>query len=344
MTDQAFTLSAETALPYLRERGLLDAEAGDATGASAAPLGGGVSNRVVGVDAADRSFVLKQPLPNLAVEDDWPADVSRVHNEAAAARAYTDIIEAAGLEDVRVPAVLAEDEDAHVVVFAGAPDRAVMWKRELLDGRVDVAVARSLGRLLGTVHARASDDGALRERFADPTPFDQLRVDPYHRTTADRHPEVAEEIRAEAERVLAADRTLVHGDYSPKNVLVDREGGVRWILDFEVAHWGDPAFDTAFMLNHLFIKSVHVDGRREACIDAARRFWSAYREAAGWDVERETVRELGVLMLARVDGKSPVEYLDPGEDDLLREISKRALREGAATVDGFAALVREVTG
>ncbi len=343
MPDQSFTLSAETAPAYLHGRGLLDGEgAADADGVSASSLGGGVSNRVVRVDADDRSFVLKQPLPNLAVEDDWPADVSRVHNEAAAARAYADVIDAAGLDDVRVPAVLAEDDDAHVVVFSCAPDGAVMWKRELLDGRVDPDVARSLGRLLGTVHERASRDEELRERFADPTPFDQLRVDPYHRTTAERHPEVAGEIRAEAERVLAADRTLVHGDYSPKNVLVDRGSGVRWILDFEVAHWGDPAFDTAFMLNHLFIKSVHVDGRRDACIDAARGFWSAYCEASGWDVERETVRELAVLMLARVDGKSPVEYLALGEDDLLRDISVRALREGTGTLDGFAGIVREV--
>ena len=342
MTDEPFALSTETAPEYLSERGLLDdGVRGEVT---ASMLGGGVSNRVVRVDAGDRSFVLKQPLSNLAVEDDWPADVSRVHNEAAAARAYADVIEAAGFEDVRVPEVIDEDERSHVVVFSCAPDRAVMWRRGLLGGRVDAGVARSLGRLLGTVHDRASNDGERRERFADPTPFDQLRVDPYHRTTARRHPEVAGEIRAEAERVLAAHRTLVHGDYSPKNVLVDRERGVRWILDFEVAHWGDPAFDTAFMLNHLFIKSVHVEGRREACIDAAERFWSAYRAAVEWDVERETVRELGVLMLARVDGKSPVEYLDPGEDDTLREISRRALREGTATLDGFAALVREVTG
>ena len=342
MPDQSFTLSAETAPAYLRGRGLIDGSEADAGDVSATPLGGGVSNRVVRVDAGDRSFVLKQPLSNLAVEDDWPADVSRVHNEAAAARAYAAVIDAAGLDDVRVPAVLAEDEDAHVVVFSCAPDGAVMWKAELLDGRVDPTVARSLGRLLGTVHERASRDDELRERFADPTPFDQLRVDPYHRTTAERHPEVAGEIRAEAERVLAADRTLVHGDYSPKNVLVDRSTGIRWLLDFEVAHWGDPAFDTAFMLNHLFIKSVHVDGRLDACIDAARGFWSAYCGASGWDVERETVRELAVLMLARVDGKSPVEYLDPGEDDLLREISTRALREGTGTLDGFAGIVREV--
>ncbi len=340
MTEQ-FTLSPATAPEYLRDRGLLAAGAGSA---SASSLGGGVSNRVVRVDLPEESFVLKQPLPNLAVEDDWPADVSRVHNEAAATRAYARIIDSAGLDDVRVPEVLAEDEDAHVVVFSHAPDGAVMWKRELLDGRVDADVARSLGRLLGTVHRRASTDEELRERFADPTPFDQLRVDPYHRTTAERHPEVGEEIRAEAERVLAADRTLVHGDYSPKNVLVDRGTGIRWLLDFEVAHWGDPAFDTAFMLNHLFIKAIHVEGRLDACIDAAGEFWARYEEAAGWDVERDTVRELAVLMLARVDGKSPVEYLDAGEGDLLRGISTRALREGTDTIDGFAGIVEEVAG
>jgi 5-methylthioribose kinase len=342
MADQ-FTLSPESAPGYLRDRGLLGADT-DGTDVHASTLGGGVSNRVVRVDLPEASVVLKQPLPNLAVEDDWPADVSRVHNESAATRAYASIIDSAGLDDVRVPEVLAEDEETHVVVFSHAPDGAVMWKRELLDGRVDDDVAGSLGRLLGTVHRRASADEELRERFADPTPFDQLRVDPYHRTTAERHPEVAEEISAEAERVLAADRTLVHGDYSPKNVLVDRATGIRWLLDFEVAHWGDPAFDTAFMLNHLFIKSVHVEGRLDACIDAASEFWARYEEAAGWDVEGDTVRELAVLMLARVDGKSPVEYLDPGEDDLLREISTLALREGTGTIDGFAGVVEEVAG
>ncbi|MEF8856196.1 MAG: phosphotransferase, partial [Haloplanus sp.] len=140
-------------------------------------------------------------------------------------------------------------------------------------------------------------------------------------------------------------RTLVHGDYSPKNVLVDRsDDPVPWILDFEVAHWGDPAFDAAFMLNHLFIKSIYNHDRHAAYADAADRFWTAYDRAAEWDIERETVAELAVLMLARVDGKSPVEYVDRAVAEALRRVAKRTLRGDAETLADFAALAREEAG
>jgi 5-methylthioribose kinase len=214
-----------------------------------------------------------------------------------------------------------------------------MWKERLLAGRVDPGVARSLGRLLGTAHRLSAGDTDLRERFGDKTPFDQLRVDPYHRTVAERHPDLAGAVRAEAERVLGVDRTLVHGDFSPKNVLV---GEALWLLDFEVAHWGDPAFDTAFMLNHLHIKAVHLPARREALLEAVEAFWEAYSAASGWAIERDTVRELAVLMLARVDGKSPVEYTDRGTEDVLRTVASRALREDVTTLEGYRGLLREV--
>jgi 5-methylthioribose kinase len=337
MTDQDSAFTAEMAVEHCRHHGVVPAGAE----ATARSLGGGVSNHVYEVTWDDDCVVVKRPLPNLAVEDDWPADVDRVHNEAAAIRTYESVLADAGVR-ARVPGVVSETDD-HVVTIECAPADATMWKTELLDGRVDAGVAAAVGEVLGAVHAATADDPAVRETFADKRPFDQLRVDPYHRATARRHPDVADAIRDEIDRVLATDRTLVHGDYSPKNVLVDRgDGTVPWILDFEVAHWGDPAFDTAFMLNHLYIKSVYNHGRHAAYADAAGRFWDAYDAAVGWDIERETVAELGVLMLARVDGKSPVEYVDrDAVADALRRIAKRTLRGDAGTLPEFAALARE---
>lgn len=316
---------------------LADANAPVGEVVRATALGGGVSNVVVEVRTADGDcLVLKQPRPNLAVEDDWPADVARVHNEAAAARAYERILAERGL-DARVPTPRFEDETDHVVGFECAPEEATMWKEDLLAGRVDGAVARAVGEVLGAVHDAAAGDEDLRASFASKRPFEQLRVDPYHRTTAERHPDLAERIRAEAERVTDVERTLVHGDYSPKNVLVD--GGTPWILDFEVAHWGDPSFDTAFMLNHLFIKSVHNRERGAAYREAASAFWRAYDAAVPWDVEPETVAELGVLLLARVDGKSPVEYVDEATADALRRCGTRLLREEVDSLDAAASVV-----
>ncbi|MEF8852710.1 MAG: aminoglycoside phosphotransferase family protein [Haloarculaceae archaeon] len=331
-------LTAETAGAYLRDRGVVPAQARVETRS----LGGGVSNRVVEVRWDGECLVAKQPLANLAVGADWPADVDRVHNEAAAARAYANAVASADL-DARVPAVGYENRSDHVVAFECAPAGATTWKRELLDGTVDRTVAVTLGRVLGAVQRAAAGDDELRETFASERPFEQLRLDPYHRTVAERHSDVAGAIAAEVDRVTGVKRTLVHGDYSPKNVLVDRaDGAVPWVIDFEVAHWGDPAFDAAFMLNHLFIKSVYHHEARSEYVDAAFAFWEAYDERVPWDVERATVAELGVLMLARVDGKSPVEYVDEGAvADALRATAKRALRDEVETLGGFAAAARE---
>jgi aminoglycoside phosphotransferase (APT) family kinase protein len=327
------TLDPSTAVEYLRQRNIIGPES-----ASATTLGGGVSNTVVRVDAGEESLVLKQPYPNLNVNDDWPADISRVHNEAAAAHAYDEIIKKADFDDVRVPQVVFESHEDHIIVIACAPDTTSMWKRDLLAGDVDERIAALLGRFLGIAHRRAAEMDELRESFHDKTPFDQLRVDPYHRTTARRHPELADPILAEAERMLATDRTLVHGDYSPKNILV---GDKTWVLDFEVAHWGDPIFDVAFMLNHLFIKAIHVVGAGKRLREAALAFWQRYDRAVDWEIERDTVTELAVLMLARVDGKSPVEYINTETGERLRTIASRGLCEDIETISGFADIVRE---
>ena len=331
----SFELGPENAVRYLRESGVVPVGT-DGVGRA---LGGGVSNRVVMADTDAGCFVLKQPLANLAVEDDWPADLTRIRNEANAARAYAGFV--TELEGVHIPEVVFESQSDHVAVFSCAPQDAVMWKTALLDGDVDHRVARILGRVLGSVHSGAATDDRLRSMFERKTPFSQLRIEPYHRTVARRHPDVAAEIELEIARVLDVSRTLVHGDYSPKNVLLMPGEGrpVVWVIDFEVAHWGDPAFDVAFMLNHLLIKSVYNRERQAAYFEAADAFWSGYR-TAGFDIEHETVRELGVLLLARVDGKSPVEYVDdPAVADVLRTIAKRSLLERVDTLNVFRDLV-----
>lgn len=321
------TLSIQELVPYLRERGVLpDDEANLTTEA----LGGGISNDVFRVRADGICLVVKRPYSNLAVEDDWPADVARVHNEAAAARAYEEMFRTADITDITVPSVIFEDSEDHVIGIECAPEDARMWKAVLLEGSVDHGIAAKLGRALGVVHAGAAEDEVLRSEFEDYTPFEQLRLDPYHRTVARRHPDVADAVRAEIDRILDIRRTLVHGDYSPKNVLIERAGDgdvtpIAWVLDFEVAHWGDPAFDLAFMLNHLLINSVHNAGHFEGYVSAARRFYEAYADTSGWNLEAAVTRELAVLMLARVDGKSSLEYTDEVTEDALRSASKHAL-------------------
>ena len=115
-------------------------------------------------------------------------------------------------------------------------------------------------------------------------------------------------------------RTLTLGDFCPKNSFV--YGDRMLALDFEVAHWGDPGFDVAFCLNHLLLKALRFREWSPSYVAAARGFWSSYAVVApGVDeTELAAARELGVLMLARIDGKSPVEYItDEATKALVRE-------------------------
>lgn len=326
-----FKLTPENADSYLRNLEIIS----ENERVEKFSLGGGVSNRVIQVKTNSNCYVLKQPLKNLDVNADWPADIDRIHNEAAAARVYNCIC--GNIRRAHTPKVVNQSHEDDIVVFTCVPSSARMWKQDLLKKTVDNDISKMIGTLLGNVHNITAGNSELQEEFADKTPFKQLRIDPYHRTIAQRHSDVAKIIHNEIDRLLQVDKTLVHGDYSPKNILVSQTQPTNvWALDFEVAHWGDPAFDTAFMLNHLFIKSVYNNECREDYVDAIESFWTEYNEAVPWNIEKATVTELAILMLARVDGKSPVEYIESNSTaDVLRATAKHVLKENISTIDGF---------
>jgi 5-methylthioribose kinase len=310
---KAALLSVETVAEYLAGRGVIDQAA--RAKAESRTLGGGVSNVVLAVKTPDTEVVVKQSLPKLRVAEEWLAKQERAITEAAALRLAAELTPGA------VPAVLDVDEDAFTLTIACAPSHWVNWKDQLLAGRADAAVAAELGRLLAAWHGgTTATTREAMQRFDDQEAFEQLRVDPYYRTAMARHPDLARPITACIDRMAATRQCLVHGDYSPKNVLVG--DGAMWVLDFEVAHLGDPAFDLAFLHNHLLLKAIHRPARRDiyrACADA---FDAAYTEP----VDRGYVRQhLGCLLLARVDGKSPAEYLTEDERTTARAMARSVL-------------------
>jgi aminoglycoside phosphotransferase (APT) family kinase protein len=254
-------------------------------------LSGGVSANVFLAEAQGRRVVVKRALERFKVADEWIVPRERVLAEAQALRLM------AGLAPGSVPDVLAVDESTFTLVVEAAPKDWRPWKTLLLEGVADTAVAAWLGALLAVLH---SADGEIGSAVS----FEAQRVDPYLRTIQRRHPALANEIGAYIDRLLATRECVVHGDYSPKNVLVGDDG--LWVIDWEVVHRGDPAFDLAFMLNHLSLKSIHRPAAHagyEACAEA-------FLDAYGREVDMQYLFGLvGCLMLARVDGKSPAEYL-----------------------------------
>ncbi len=277
--------------------------------ADAAPrvtsLGGGVSSDIFLVEDGAHRFVVKRALAKLRVKDDWFADVGRNRVEQAFF-AY-----AAGFMPDAVPRVLHANPEQGWFAMKYLGGELLNWKTELLAGRADAGAARLAGAKLGRLHAVSWGDPMARKKFATIRNFTDLRIAPYLLSAAERVPALREILRAEASRLAAAQLALVHGDYSPKNLLV--APGRLVVLDAETAWFGDPAFDAAFLLNHLYLKALYHAAAPDPLLALVTESWLAYASAlgghAGPEIEARTTRLTLCLMLARVHGKSPAEYL-----------------------------------
>ena len=277
------------------------------------PLAGGVSSDLWRVDLPGRSLCVKRALARLKVAADWQAPVSRNAYEWAwmrfASRHRPD----------SVPELLAHDPEAGLFAMAFLPpEHYPMWKAQLLLGEVRPATA-----------------AALAARFATDDNFHALRIEPYLLATAAAHPGLSDILKNLAERTATTHLALVHGDVSPKNILVGPSGPV--LLDAECAWYGDPAFDLAFCVNHLLLKSLVVPGHRADLLRSARVLAEEYVRCVGWEprpaLEARAASLLPALLLARVDGKSPVEYLTADRQRLfVRTVASALLRAPAPTV------------
>jgi Phosphotransferase enzyme family len=327
-------LDARTAGAYLHGRGVVPAAA-DVT---VEELGWGISNVVLKASWPGGCIVVKQSLPKLRVEADWPFDRDRIVGERDCMKYLGGL-----LSPGSVPEVVFSDDASFAFGMTCVPAGGVLWKQALLDGEIDAEAARHAGRLLACVHRDSAGDERARERFASQTVLIQGRIDPYHLMAAEAHPDLAPQIHAEVERLLATRRSLVLGDYSPKNLFV--YPGRVVAIDFEVAHWGDPAFDVAFLLTHLVLKASFRPADAAGYLGAAGAFWGAYATGVGADAVRTepgTVRELGCLLLARIDGKSKVEYISDEETKtLVRDLARGVILSDETRLEPTLAAIGE---
>jgi 5-methylthioribose kinase len=298
-------------------------------------LGGGVSNVVILASSGQFRLVVKQSLGKLRVAEEWCSDRDRIFREAEAMRWLSPRLTAG-----RVPRLLFTDADDFAIAMEAAAPNAEMWKTLLFRGEFVDLHAHSAGAMLGQTIAATWNDENARRIFGDQTVFDQLRIDPYYRFTARRHPDRADYFYALISRSAARSVSLVHGDWSPKNLLVASttatSGIDLWAIDWEVVHFGDPSFDAGFLLNHLVLKSIALPHWRADFAALAQVFFKALREnlppEAGW-VEQAALEHLPALLLARVDGKSPAEYLDGAARDRARLIARDMMLHPPTSVE-----------
>lgn len=275
-------------------------------------LAGGVSNRTVRVERSNgEAWVMKQALEKLRVPVDWFSSPQRIQREAEGLRWLGELTPGA------TPALIFEDHDHHLLAMEAVPQPHHNWKQMLLAGQVEPDHIAQFARLLGQLHRRAYEQqAAVAAAFADRSFFESLRLEPYYQYTAHQLPSAAPFFADLMAETRATRRTIVHGDYSPKNILIHRERLI--LLDHEVIHFGDPAFDLGFSMTHLLSKAHHLPTHRAAFMAAAQTYWQIYRSALGvvpWgdNLEARAVRHTLGCLLARVAGRSQLEYLSSAE-------------------------------
>jgi aminoglycoside phosphotransferase (APT) family kinase protein len=289
------------------------------------PLTGGVSSDIWRIDLPDGPICIKRALPKLRVNADWQAPVERNLYEARWMRVANAAVPGVS------PALLGQDEATGALAMEYLPsERYPLWKAQLRDGKVDVGFAAHVADRLGRIHAATAADPALAVEFPTDAIFHDIRLEPYLTQTGRAHPDLADQMQRLIETTQRNKHALVHGDVSPKNILSGPDGPV--FLDAECAWWGDPAFDLAFCLNHLMLKCLWVPTALDALLDSFQAMTTAYLPLVLWEpasaLEARAAHLLPALFLARVDGKSPVEYITLDTDrDRVRAVARRLLAD-----------------
>ena len=311
----------EDLVTALRRLGLVGANETPAM----APLTGGVSSDIWKVEAARGPFCVKRALAKLKVAADWRAPVSRNANEVGWIETARAIVPGAA------PEILGHDPEAGLFAMAWLdPTEHRLWKAALQDGAADLSEAAAVGDAIGRIHAGTAGREDIAARFDTGGIFEAIRLEPYLRATGRAHPDLAGRLLALADRTAANRLALVHGDVSPKNILIGAAGPV--FIDAECAWYGDPAFDVAFCLNHLLLKCLWTPAATMGFLDCFHALATAWLARVNWEpldsAEARVAALLPALALARVDGKSPVEYLTDDHDKDFVRGNARALIEG----------------
>jgi aminoglycoside phosphotransferase (APT) family kinase protein len=289
----------------------------------AEPLAGGVSSDIWRIDLRQGAVCVKRALPQLRVAALWEAPVARNSFEVAWIKV------AGAVNAAAVPRLRGHDETAQLFIMDFLdPLRHRLWKTELREGRADPSAAAAVGARLVQIHAATAGRPEIARRFPTDEIFHAIRLAPYLEATAQQHPMLAGALRSLVQTTANTHEALVHGDVSPKNIMLGPDGPI--FLDAECAWYGDPAFDLAFCLNHLLLKCLWVPAASAAfarCFDA---LVESYARGVNWTdwpaLEARAARLLPGLLLARVDGKSPVEYItDEAQKNIVRRVARALL-------------------
>ena len=299
---------------------------------------GGVSGSVAFVYAGKKPMIVKQALAQLKVKETWLCDPNRMNIEQESNRIYHDIMPTC------TPEVYFYDSDNYIYCREAVPENCTMWKEDLMSGLLDYECARKVIEALLLVHEKCSINEKIKETFASKDIFYNLRISPYIEFVLKKYPELTDHAKPLVSALMDSEITLIHGDFSPKNIMIN--GREISILDFEVAHFGHPMFDLAFFCNHFILKAIKHKQWSDSFLNMLTYMMDIYFNGISYmdkvELETQFVKLLSLMMLARVDGKSPVEYLTEDSDkEFVRKCAFSMIKENITTYKNTVSIIKQ---
>ena len=317
-------LNESTVVAYLTKRGIISGSA------EVEELTGGVSNVVLGIKSGAKDLVLKQALPQLKVAAVWKADQRRAIVEANGMKLLHSIT------PENVPDLIDLDPEEFTLTMDRLPRECTVWKTDLLEGVIKPSVGKDLGRILATWHNFGANSKESLDAYMEDSLFDQLRVTPFYRAVAKVNPALDNRIQELITEITTIKITLVHGDFSPKNIMITGTDKPI-VLDFEVMHTGNPVFDLGFVSAHLLCKYLRTEDPSQKSLlrETAIAFINSYDQTCNIPVATSLPHHVAVIALARVEGVSPVNYLDESAKARVQSVTKAAIANPDITFEGL---------
>ena len=266
----------------------------------------GVSSDIWYVETKKKKFCIKRALNKLTVKEDWFAPVDRNNFEAKYFKECKKIVPNS------FPRILGHDSKKYILAMQWYDNnKYLVWKNKLLNDHVSNREAHMVARILIKIHNFFYGKKKFEKEFLNDKTFHAIRIEPYILFTSNSYPQFKKNFISVANSLVRNKKTLIHGDFSPKNILLGKSYPV--ILDAETACWGDPVFDLAFCLNHIVLKSIYKNNKIEY-LELGKNFIETYLKYLNYEkVDSFLNRFFSILplfILARIDGKSPVEYFN----------------------------------
>ena len=296
----------------------------------------GASSTIIMIIRETEKLVLKQALRRLKVKKEITAPLDRNLREQDCIDLMNSFLEPGIIPEIRF-----RDRDNCLFVMTSAPDEAIQWKKMLLEGQVDLSIGVKIGQILAKIHNHTANNKKIYEQFKDNSIYILGRIDPCYREIQKAIPELREAMRKIIDGTVTRQEALCTEDFNPKNTLVkDRK---FMLVDHEGAHYGDPSFDVGQFIAHIFLKSIHNWEIKDAYFDLVQSFWNGYcDEISVWSskaFEPMVVKHTMAMMLGRVVGKLPVEYLVEEDKVVVKNVTKEGILGSVSCIQDLANIV-----